>query len=217
MAEADHMAEFLRQQQGQDKLDISTVPGFIDNVIRNPSQVDMGMFSRVLSALRNPEEYQRNIAANDLRQRYGLFNDVNKAQKLQNQMHALGRMPVFPPFSEKDKMPDVNSEDLYPPTGKARGDSFQFKNINHENTITIEDGGQWYNIPTVFNGIQLPPKLAISLFNAGIIRPHGIFTDLNSAVTAAEQRSKSFDRVTPQTETPDSFDYTEPFPNTIGN
>jgi hypothetical protein len=58
-----------------------------------------------------------------------------------------------------------------------------------EETITIESGGKFYNIPTIVNGVRVPQDAAVLLWRGGS-NPHvGEYPSLQQAVEMAKQRS----------------------------
>jgi hypothetical protein len=58
-----------------------------------------------------------------------------------------------------------------------------------EETITIEAGGKFYNIPTIVKGVRVPQDAAVLLWRAGD-NPHvGEYRSLQEAVDMAKQRS----------------------------
>jgi hypothetical protein len=58
-----------------------------------------------------------------------------------------------------------------------------------EETITIENGGKFYNIPTIVNGVRVPEDAAVLLWRGGS-NPHvGEYKSLKEAVDMAKQRS----------------------------
>ncbi len=61
--------------------------------------------------------------------------------------------------------------------------------ISTEETITIEAGGRFYNIPTIVNGVRVEPKAAELLWRAGDNKAVGEFKSLDEAVKAAKERS----------------------------
>lgn len=60
----------------------------------------------------------------------------------------------------------------------------------HEKSIGIEVDGRHFNIPTVVNGVELPPKDAIRFFMSGGIRPLGMYSTKAEADREAGRRSK---------------------------
>lgn len=64
-----------------------------------------------------------------------------------------------------------------------------------ERTITIEDSGRFYVIPTLINGVQLPTDGAILMWRGGL-NPHvGEFGDSKSADEYARKRSVEIGKV----------------------
>jgi hypothetical protein len=61
--------------------------------------------------------------------------------------------------------------------------------ISTEETITIEYGGKFYNIPTIVNGVRVPPSSAELLWKAGDNKAVGEYSSLLEAVNAAKERS----------------------------
>ena len=62
--------------------------------------------------------------------------------------------------------------------------------VSTEETITIEVDGKFYNIPTIINGVRVPPHAAELMFKAGQNKPVGQFNSLEEAVREAQKRSK---------------------------
>lgn len=63
--------------------------------------------------------------------------------------------------------------------------------MSHENTITIDQDGMYYNIPTVVEGKQLKSIDAINAFKEGKIQDFGGFSSVEDAVAAAKARSEA--------------------------
>ncbi len=65
----------------------------------------------------------------------------------------------------------------------------------HEESITIDMDGKFFNIPTVHKGKKVSHQTAIRLFREGKIRalgkPSG-FKDRDTAISAAVARSENF-------------------------
>ena len=62
--------------------------------------------------------------------------------------------------------------------------------VSTEETITIGVDGRFYNIPTIVNGVRVPPHAAELMFRAGQNKAVGEFNSLEEAVREAEKRSK---------------------------
>ena len=60
--------------------------------------------------------------------------------------------------------------------------------MSHENTITIESDGKFFNIPTVIKGKQLTDKQAFQHFKK-TRKNFGIFRKLEGALFSARRRS----------------------------
>jgi len=64
-----------------------------------------------------------------------------------------------------------------------------------EETITIESGGKFYNIPTIVRGVRVNPDAAVLMWRGGD-NPHvGEFGSMKEAVDSAKQRSGEIGRV----------------------
>jgi hypothetical protein len=63
--------------------------------------------------------------------------------------------------------------------------------MSHEQTITTEIDGKYYNVPTVINGKKRSDKEAID-YHVKNQSLGAAFDSLDEAVTAAEKRSRSF-------------------------
>ena len=61
----------------------------------------------------------------------------------------------------------------------------------HEKSIGIEVGGRHFNIPTVVNGVELPPQDAIRFFMQGTLRPLGMYSTKEEADREARKRSRN--------------------------
>jgi hypothetical protein len=58
-----------------------------------------------------------------------------------------------------------------------------------EETITYESDGKFYNIPTIVNGVRVPPEAAVLLWRGGS-NPHvGEYKTMKEASDYAKQRS----------------------------
>lgn len=60
-----------------------------------------------------------------------------------------------------------------------------------EETITIEQNGKYYLLPTIVQGRRLTPDAAVEMFTKGVNRPVGIFDDPNEADEYAKLRSET--------------------------
>lgn len=87
----------------------------------------------------------------------------------------------------------LGQKSIHPQTGKP-----MLKNpdgsVSTEESITVEVDGRYYNIPTIYNGVRLPPQAAELLFKAGQNKPLGEYQTLEEAVAAAKARSNSLGR-----------------------
>lgn len=64
--------------------------------------------------------------------------------------------------------------------------------MSHEQSITIDVDGLFYNIPTVHKGKKLTDDEAFDLFSKGVIKPLGpSFKTLDEALRAAKKRSEA--------------------------
>ena len=61
----------------------------------------------------------------------------------------------------------------------------------HENSITVDVEGRYFNIPTVHPKLkkQMTDQEAIKRFRTGEIRPLGVYSRLEDAVGEAKKRS----------------------------
>lgn len=67
-------------------------------------------------------------------------------------------------------------------------------NISTEKTITFENDGAHYVVPTIINGVSYTPQQAMQMWGAGK-NPHlGAFANPEEAKQFAEQRSMSLDK-----------------------
>ncbi len=67
--------------------------------------------------------------------------------------------------------------------------------VSSEYTITEQGpGGQWFNIPTMMNGYQLPPDTVNTLFQYGLAPHVGAFGSLDEAEKAAQLRTQNIRR-----------------------
>ena len=60
-----------------------------------------------------------------------------------------------------------------------------------EKSTTFEYKGKWINIPTIHNGKQYSEDELMQMLNEGLIKPTSIHNELEDALQAAEERSKS--------------------------
>ncbi len=58
-----------------------------------------------------------------------------------------------------------------------------------EETITIERGGKWYNVPTIIKGQRVEPEIVGNLFDHGHVMPVGTFETAQEAEESARYRS----------------------------
>lgn len=63
--------------------------------------------------------------------------------------------------------------------------------ISTERTITVEMDGRHYVVPTLHNGKQYSPKMAIEMMRAGINKPVGVFDSAGEADSFAVKRSNA--------------------------
>ncbi len=61
----------------------------------------------------------------------------------------------------------------------------------HEQSITLQHQGKWYNIPSVVEGEVVPQDAALNYAQKNKRMGKG-FKDVSTAVKAAKKRSKSF-------------------------
>ena len=67
--------------------------------------------------------------------------------------------------------------------------------VSSELTMTTQGrDGQWYNVPTMMNGMALPPDTVETLFQYGLAPHVGVFPSLESAESAAVRRSQTIRR-----------------------
>lgn len=67
--------------------------------------------------------------------------------------------------------------------------------VSSELTMTTQGpGGQWYNVPTMMNGMALPYDTIETLFQYGLAPHVGSFPTLDEAEAAAVRRSNTIRR-----------------------
>lgn len=96
--------------------------------------------------------------------------------------------------------------DVKEPEGYAEGGRYAWKapvdtsrpimenrdgSFSTEETITIEQNGKYYILPTIVQGRRMTPDAAVELFSKGANRPVGIFDDPNEANEYAKLRSET--------------------------
>ncbi|MPZ19562.1 MAG: hypothetical protein GEV06_16825 [Luteitalea sp.] len=62
-----------------------------------------------------------------------------------------------------------------------------------ERTITV-GGGPYTNMPSIVNGVELPPDAAVQMHRWGVNEPTGQYPTISQAIAAAMQRSHAKDR-----------------------
>jgi hypothetical protein len=85
---------------------------------------------------------------------------------------------------------------LHPITGKPLVQN-EDGSFSTEETITIEQDGRWYNIPTIVNGERVGADKAIELFNAGSNQHVGEYQSQIEAEAYAKERSARLGRHIP--------------------
>lgn len=77
----------------------------------------------------------------------------------------------------------------------------------HEQSIGIDVGGRFFNLPTVVNGQQISPDQAVQLFRQGKLRPLGQYSTQVEADREAAKRSQQHNAVsaTSNTNPPDAL------------
>ena len=67
--------------------------------------------------------------------------------------------------------------------------------VSSELTMTMQgQNGMWANVPTMMNGVQLPPDVVDPLYWHGLAPDVGQFPTLSEAEQAAQARSKAIRR-----------------------
>lgn len=67
--------------------------------------------------------------------------------------------------------------------------------VSSEITMTTQGpNGRWFNVPTMMNGVALPPDVVDPLFQQGLAPHVGEYPDLATAERAAVARSKAIRR-----------------------
>lgn len=89
-----------------------------------------------------------------------------------------------PPPSPGSVMPSTGKPLIKNPDGS----------ISTERTITFEQEGKHYVLPTIVNGKELTDAQALDLFDAGENEPVGVFDTAEEADKFAKERTKKLDR-----------------------
>jgi hypothetical protein len=64
--------------------------------------------------------------------------------------------------------------------------------MSHEKSITVGIEGRWFNLPTVYDGVEHDPGVAVEHFRRGKLRPLGQYSTEEDALREAVSRSKNF-------------------------
>lgn len=63
--------------------------------------------------------------------------------------------------------------------------------VSTERTITVGNGGSFYNIPTIFKGVQFSKRRSVERAAQSKFAGYQPFADIGTAVNAAKARSKA--------------------------
>jgi hypothetical protein len=67
--------------------------------------------------------------------------------------------------------------------------------VSSEVTMTTQHPqGHWANVPTMMNGVKLPPDVIDPLYQHGLVPDVGTFPTLDEALQAARARTKAIRR-----------------------